>query len=264
MALSVLRIGVVLDDFRQPFRDALRTAAKAGFQAVEINARGEIRPDLLSGTGLRQIRKWLDDARLRVCAVEFSTRRGYDVADDLERRLDATKAAMSMAYALGASVVVNSVGRIPEDRHADEWNLLTAALTELGRHGQKCGVVLAARTGAQAGEILANLLQSLPDGSLGVALDPGSLASNGFSATAALEVLGNDVTHVYARDGARDLSLGRGMEVPLGRGVVDFPTLLAKLEQLNYRGYFCVSRRNAREPAVELSNALQYLQALLS
>jgi sugar phosphate isomerase/epimerase len=256
------RIGVSLDDLRQPLKEAIHTAARLGFDAVELNARGEIRPETLSETGIRQLRKMLSDVGLKVCAVEFSTRRGYNVLPDLDRRVEATKAALKFAFALGARVVVNSVGRIPDDPSGEEWNVLCAALTDIGRYGQKCGAILAGRTGAQPGEALRRLIDALPEGCLGVTYDPGLLVVNDFSATDALRLLRRDILHVHARDGVRDLSLGRGLEVALGQGTVDFPTILATLERADYLGYVSVVRRDSKHPVSETGNALKYLRAL--
>lgn len=256
------RIGVNLDDLHEPLRIAIHTASRLGFDAVEINARGEVRPETLTETGLRQIRKLLEDASLRVCAVEFQTRRGYHVLDDLERRVEATKATMKFAFSLGARVVVNSIGRVPDESADEQWNLLIAALTDIGRYGQKCGAMLAARTGAQPAEAIKRLIDALPDGCLGVTYDPGQLVVNDFSASEALRLLQPFILHVHARDGVRDLSLGRGIEVPLGQGAVDFPAILATLENSDYRGYVSVVRRDSKRPRVDLANALQYLRAL--
>ncbi len=256
------RIGVSLNDLQLPLRQAIHAASQLGCDAVELNARGELRPDALSSTGLRQIRKLLEDARLTVCAVEFQTRRGYGVAADLDRRIDATKAAMSFAYSLGARVVVNSVGRIPESPEDEEWNLMNAALIDIGRHGQKCGATLAARTGAQPASTLRQLIDRLPDGTLGVTYDPGQLVVNDFSASEALELLKQDILYVHARDGARDLSIGRGLEVPLGQGAIDFPAILATLENSNYQGHFTAVRRDSKNPLVDIGNAIKYLRAL--
>ena len=133
---------------------------------MEIDARSELKPGSVSQTALRQLRKILDDLRLRVAAFTFQTRRGYDVLDDLNERVEATKRAMSFAYELGTPVVVNQVGRIPEEAEGGRWDLLVESLSDIGRHGQKCGAMLAARTGTESGEDLARLIQSLPDGSL--------------------------------------------------------------------------------------------------
>ena len=61
-----------------PFKQALATAAEIGAEAVEINARSDLKPGELSRTGVRHLRKMLADLNLKVAAVNFPTRRGYD------------------------------------------------------------------------------------------------------------------------------------------------------------------------------------------
>src|SRR5262249_47737699 len=160
---------------------------------------------------------------LRVNAITFRTRRGYNVPDELERRVAATKEAMKFAYDLGASVLVNQIGRVPHEPQGSDWDLLVQVLSDLGRFSQHTGVWLAAETGAEDGGDLGRLIAALPPGSLGVTFDPGNLVVNGFSVRSALEALGPHVMHVHAKDGVRDVAQGRGLEVPLGRGSVDFP-----------------------------------------
>ena len=57
----------------------------------------------------------LDDLSLHVSAVAFPTRRGYDVADDLERRVQATQEAMRFAASLRTDVLILHQGRIPAE-----------------------------------------------------------------------------------------------------------------------------------------------------
>ena len=152
-------------------------------------------------------------------------------------------------------------GQIPADPSDPARQTLTEALTDLGRHGQHVGAMLAARTGAEDGSQLAEFIKSLPLGTLPVDFDPGGLVVNGFSATEAISELGSSIIHVHARDGTRDVSRGRGIETPLGRGSVDFPAILAALEEHDYRGYFTVERND--EQAIEQSGlAIQYLRNL--
>ena len=242
-----IKVGIHLTSLRMPLLKGLAAAARLGAQGVELDARGELRPAELTQTALRQLRKTLNDFRLRVCAVSYRTRRGYGVLDDLDKRVAGTKEAMRMAQALGASVVVNHVGDVPAKAEGAEWDLLVQVLADLGRHGQQVGAMLAAQTGAVDGADLARLIAALPDGSIGVDLDPGALIVNGYSAQEAVEALGRHVMHVHASDGVRDLARGRGVEVPLGRGSVDWPALLATLEQRGYRGYFTIRRDGKRE-----------------
>lgn len=257
-----LKIGIQLRSLQLPFRRALEKAKELGAAAVEIDARGEIQPHELSQTGLRQVRKMFEDLELRVAAVSYRTRRGYHVADDLDRRVAGTKAAMKFAHDLGANVVVNQVGRVPEKSEGPEWQRLVSVLTDVGNYGDRAGAHLAAETGSESGADLARLLTALPPGSTGVNLDPGNLVINGFSVIEAVESLGPSITHVHVKDGVRDLAQGRGIEVPLGRGSVDFPALLGALEEFGYRGYFTIERERADDPVFEIGQAVKYLRSL--
>ena len=257
-----LKIAVDLASLRLPFKPALLAAKRLGAEAVEIDARGEINPQQLSHSGRRQLRKLLDDLDLRVAAVSFRTRRGYDSAQDLERRIEATKRAMEFAYSLSASLVVNAVGRVPEKSEGPTWTTLVEALTDLGGYGQHVGATLAAETGSEAGADLARLLAALPPGALAACLNPGNLIINGFSSLDAVQALGADIRYVHAKDGVRDLAQGRGVETLLGRGAADFPALLGALEEHGYRGYWTVVRERSENPLAEIGQAVSYLQSL--
>ena len=254
------RIAVHLTDLGQPFKKALHTVARLGAGAVQIEARGELKPGVLTRTGLRHVRKMLEDLDLRVGAVSFPTRRGYNVLEDLDRRVKATRDAMRMAHQLGAQVVVNQVGRVPEEAEGSDWSLLLDVLSELGHFGQHEGVMLAAETGSEPASHLARLMDHLPLGCGAVTLNPGNLIVNGFSGLEAAGMLGPYVRHVHARDGVRDLARGRGLEVPLGQGRADFPQLIATLEEHDYRGCFAIQRPNSTQPESELATAVAYLK----
>lgn len=260
--MPVLPIAIQLAGLRMPLKQGLHTAARLGAGGVEIDARGEINPKDLSATGLRHLRKMLEDSNLRVSAVGFATRRGYNVMEDLDRRVEGTKQAMQFAFKLGANVVTNWVGRIPADRQGPEWDTLIAVLTEIGRFGERAGARLAARTGSESAETLASLIAALPEGALAVDFDPGGLVVNGFSPLDAIAALGRDVACFHARDAVRDLARGRGLEVTLGRGSVDFAALLGALEEHGYRGYVTVERTAAENPVREYADAVEYLKSL--
>jgi sugar phosphate isomerase/epimerase len=256
-----LKIAVQLRSLPTTFKRAIDIARQLNVDAVELDARGEVNTQL-GATAIRQIRKLLDDRGLRVAAVEFRTRRGYEVEDQLHERIEATRAAMRLAYDLGASVVVNQVGRVPADDKSDAWRRLTEALSDLGAYGQRVGATLCAETGAEAGADLRRLLEALPKGALGVTFDPGNLIVNGFSASDAATELAGWVQHVHVNDAVRDLARGRGMAVEIGRGAVDFPALLGLLEEKQYRGYLSIERGAVDNPVLEISHAVQYLRSL--
>jgi len=257
-----IKIGIQLASLRLPVRKAIGTAARLGAAGVEFDARGEVRPHELGQTGIRELKRLLEDSSLGVSAVGFHTRRGYDVADELDRRIAATKAAMKFAADMRAPVVVNQIGRVPDEADGRGWQMLLESLGELANYGQHVGVILAAQTGSESGPQLATLLDKLPP-TVGADLDPGNLIINGFSPREAVEALGERIVHVHARDGVRDLARGRGLEVPLGRGSADFPALLAALEERRYRGYATiVARSEATDPQAEIALAVEYFKNL--
>ncbi len=204
-----IKIGIQLASLRLPVRKAIGTAARLGANGVEFDARGEVRPQELGQTGIRELKRLLEDSGLGVSAVEFHTRRGYDVADELDRRIAATKAAMKFAAEMRARVVINQIGRVPDEAEGHGRQLLVEALGELADYGQHVGVILAAQTGSESGPALAGLLDKLPP-TVGADLDPGNLIINGFSPIEAVAALGERIVHVHARDGVRDLARGAG------------------------------------------------------
>jgi len=264
--LPELKIGIALSSLRQPFKKALLTAAKLGATGVEIDARNELRPRELTDTGRRQLRKMMDDLNLRVAAIRFPTRSGYDVQEDLERRIDATKEAMELAYKLGAGVVINSVGQVPAaSEAADEQarrSQLKTSLNDLARHGQHVGALLACETGTEPVERLVEMLDELPEQTIGISFNPSNLIVNHHYDPTAIQRCASRVLSVTARDAVRDLSRGRGIEVPLGRGMAEFPEILGVLEEMPYRGWFIVERHGAENPEHEIAQAISFLRAL--
>ncbi|MCA9193620.1 MAG: sugar phosphate isomerase/epimerase [Planctomycetales bacterium] len=257
-----LRLGVALSSFGQPFKKALHTAASLGARGIEIDARNDLRPNEISDTGRRQLRKLLADLNLRVAGVRFSTRRGYDATDNLDRRMQATVEAMRFAYSLGANVIVNSVGRIPESSDHPAYVQLQACLSDLARHGARIGAMLAAETGTEPLPVLTKLLDSIPERAIGICLNPGNLIINDHYSEDDIGICAERILHVYARDGVRDVARGKGVDVPLGRGSAEFPTILGALDQHHYNGWFVIDRMGSLDPIQETRTSLSFLQNL--
>lgn len=257
-----LKIALRLASLGQPFREALDTAARLGVEAVEIDARHDLKLSEMSRTAVRQIRKWLDDRKLKVSSVSFTTRRGYHVADELDRRLDATRLAMNLAYDLGARVVRNTVGEVAEEGTGESWNLLVHALQDLARHGLKSGAVLAATTQGVSPQGLRRLIDHVPAGGLMVDFDPAAMVCDRIDPAAMMEHVGNWIACFQARDAVWDVSRRGGVEVQLGRGVVDLPDLLARLEEKQYGGYLLLRRDDSEDAVFELGQGVEYLRAL--
>jgi sugar phosphate isomerase/epimerase len=260
--VPAVRVAVSLKCLQLPLVKAVAKAREMGAHAVEFDARGDLRPTDLSATAVREVRKLLEDHELSVAAVEFQTRRGYGDEDQLDRRVEATKAAMRMARQLGCDLVVNQVGQVPEELSSKVGLTMLEVLADLGRHSQHAGAWLAAATGSESGADLRRLIDALPKGMLFATLDPGSLLINGFSAMEAVEALGDTIRHVHANDAVRDLGRRRGLEVQLGRGAVEWPVLAGVLQTQGYRGYYSVVREAGDDVMLEIAQGVRYLASL--
>lgn len=256
------RIAIQLASLKQPFRKALATAAELGASAVEIDARGEINAQTISTTGMRDLRRMLGDHDLRVSAIGFLTRRGYDDHSEIERRVAATKAVMKFARGIGADVVINQIGMVMHDEKSANWKLLTEVLTDLSLYGHQVGARLCAQTGNESAADLKRLLDALPQHGIGIDLVPGQLIVGGFSPSDMVETLGDNILHVHATDGVQDRARGRGMEVQLGRGSADYPVLAAALEGRNYTGFYTLTRERSENPPLELGIGVKFLKKL--
>ncbi len=242
-------------------KQALHAAARMGVDGVEIDARYGLRPSEVVGTALRQIRKLLEDLNLQVVSVRYPTKRGYECEDELERRIAGTKAAMKMAYDLGANVVVNHCGTIAESVDDPSYQTLMTVLQDLGAFSQHTGAFLACETGAEPLDRLGALVDSLPEGTVGITLNPGNLLVNGYDLKC-LPQVARHVMLVHAKDGVPDRSRGRGTEVELGRGLAEFPEIAGTLEERRYRGCYVVERDASQNPIAEISKAVEFLKNL--
>lgn len=260
--MPTVKIGLQTSLLRQPLRKAVATAAELGADGVEIDLRRELPLADLSQSAIRQFRKLLDDNNLRLAAVSYPTRRGYEDPSELGRRLAGTCQAMRAAAQLGAHVVVNRIyGTLPEAESSLRTGLVQA-LESLAREGNRVGVRLAAVTTAEPASELASVLGELPEGTLGAALHPANLLAGGQTPLEALEHLGPYVLHTYANDAVRDFAAGRTIEVELGRGTTDLPAVLAALDARDYTGWITAQRADSSDPVTELSNAVAYMRSL--
>ncbi len=257
--MSNIRLGVQLSNLRLPLKEGLQAAARLGVQGVEIDARQDLHLDEVSGTALRQIRKMLDDFKLRVAAVRFQTRRGYDCADDLDRRVDATKRAFRFAQELGSNIVVNQIGYVQSDHEAETMRLLRDVMSDLGRSCQHFGVMMACETGSESLEDLLKFIQSLDNAYVGIALNPGNLFINGFDLQP-LSAASSHIVLVHVKDGVRDRARGRGTEVPLGQGLAEFPDIIGCLAEQNYQGFYIIERESSKQPLREIAEAVEFMR----
>ena len=245
--------------FRQPLKQSIETAKQIGVGAIQLDARNELKPSELSATGRRQFLHELAELDLAVGSLWFPTRRPFYELDQLEGRVAATKAVMQFAYQLKATVVTARVGRLPKEPGSAEYQILCEVLNDLARHGNRVGATLAITPGSESPEVLSRLIENVTEGPMGINFDPAVFVMSGHDPVEALRTLHEVVVHVQIRDALGDVD-GGGLEVPLGRGEVEWGELLAVLDEAAFRGWLTVDRTAGDNQLGDVAQAIEYLK----
>jgi sugar phosphate isomerase/epimerase len=259
--MTPARLCVVAESLASDLRTSFRRARSLGVRGVELDARVDLDGGRVSATGLRQLRKWLDDEGLLVAAIRFPTRGGYGDTDRLEARVAATKRALDIAHALGTHVVTNHIGDIPAE-DSPSWGVMLGALRDIAAWSERAGASLCAEAGRATPADLLRLAAALPDGGLGCTLVTGALVVNGHDPADAAAELASLVRHVHLTDALPGAFAGHGRAVALGRGDVDVAATLGVLEERGYRGWFGLEVVDRRDPVGELTASIARLAAL--
>jgi L-ribulose-5-phosphate 3-epimerase len=259
--MSHLKIGVRLESLGLPLRRALEQAAALGVRGVQVDAAGDLAPNRLSETGRREFRHLLRAYNLELTALGCPLRRGLDVAEDQQPRIEHVRKVLTLSYDLGPRVVIVEAGRptAPDERSA-RANLLTEALQALALHGDRVGAVLALETGTEPGHVLRAFLDRFDTGSLGANLDPANLLLHGFDIYESARALGPRIVHAHAKDARAGAASRAAEEVPVGHGDIEWMSFLGLLEEIEYRGWLTVERESGDNRLGDVAQGVAFLR----
>jgi L-ribulose-5-phosphate 3-epimerase len=237
--MGQVKLSVSSKPLAPSFRRSLPEARKLGVNAVEIEATGELTPQQLTQTGRHEILHLLRSQELTISDLVCPLRRGLDIMEDLQPRLDHLRQCMKLAYDLGPRLLIIQPGQVPEKPDDPRALLMREALDDLGKHGDRIGVRVALDCGVDNPDTLNRYLDSFDTGSLAINFNPANLLMNGFDPYEAVKILHRRLVHVHAQD-ARRISPNRMATVPLGHGDIDWMQMLASFEEVGYRGYLTI------------------------
>jgi sugar phosphate isomerase/epimerase len=255
-----MKLGIRLESMALPLRRALQEAERLGVAGVQIDAAGDLAPDRLSQTGRREFRHLLRAHGLELSAVGSPLRRGLDVAENQQPRIEHVKKVLSLGFDLGCRVVIVQAGPVPGE---GQNSLLTEALQALAQHGDRVGAALALETGLESGEALAGYLARFDTGSLGVNYDPANLLLNGFDPYESARALRGRILHAHAKDARKAGASRVAQEVPLGHGDIDWMGLFGALEEIEYRGYLTMERESGEQRLADVTAGVAFLRRFL-
>lgn len=154
------------------------------------------------------------------------------------------KKASDFAKSLHLPSITTHAGFIPENPNNPDFTGTVKALRGIAARCLKNGMELWFESGQETPVTLLRTMECIGADNLGINLDPANLVMYGkANPVDALEVFGKFVRGVHAKDGLYPTDgTNIGIELPLGEGKVDFPTLIRRLKKLGYAGPLTIER----------------------
>jgi L-ribulose-5-phosphate 3-epimerase len=181
-------------------------------------------------------------------------------------RIAHIKKASDLAKQCGITAVQTHCGFIPENPNDPVYKETVAAIREVATYCKRNGQNLRYETGQETPITLVRTIQDVGTDNQGVNFDLANLILYGkANPLDAIELLGPYIQGIHAKDGlwpTNPKTLGE--EVPIGKGKVDFPRIIARLKELNYRGAVTIEREISGPQQMEdVRAAKTYLEKLI-
>jgi L-ribulose-5-phosphate 3-epimerase len=181
-------------------------------------------------------------------------------------RIAHIKKASDFAKRCGISAVQTHCGFIPENPNDPEYRGTVAAIREVATHCKGNGQNFRYETGQETPITLVRAIGDVGVDNQGVNFDLANLILYGkANPVDAIELLGPYVQGIHAKDGMWPTNPKQlGEEVAIGKGKVDFPRIIERLKQLNYRGAVTIEREISGPKQLEdVRAAKMYLEKLI-
>jgi len=184
-----------------------------------------------------------------------------------EARIAHIKKASDFARQCGITAVQTHCGFIPENPNDPLYKETVAAAREVATYCKRNGQTFRYETGQETPLTLVRTIQDVGTDNQAVNFDLANLILYGkANPVDAIEPLAPYVQGIHAKDGLwptnpREL----GKEVPIGKGKVDFPRIVARLKELKYPGAVTIEREISGPQQLEdVRSAKAYLEKVIA
>ena len=281
--MSDFAIGVMLDSFRLPVREALKKAREVGASGVQIYAtKGEMAPEALSAHARKELLARIHDEGLVVSALCGDLGMGFGNREKNPELIERSKRILDLACDLETKVVTTHIGVVPEHEDHPRYAVMQQACAALAEYADSLSAHFAIETGPEPSERLRKFLDSLGSRGVAVNFDPANLQMVWKEdAAAAVKNLAPYIVHTHAKDGRQlyfrspeeiygivqpepDAVISSSFEeLPLGEGDVDFKGWLDALRGIGYNSFLTIEREVGGNPEADIRKAVEYLQTLI-
>ena len=191
---------------------------------------------------------------------------GFVPRETRAARIAHIKKASDFAMQCGITAVQTHCGFIPEDPNDPVFKETVAAVREVAEYCKHNGQHFRYETGQETPITLVRMIQDVGTDNQGVNFDLANLILYGkANPVDAIELLSPYIQGIHAKDGLWPTNPKElGQEVPIGRGKVDFPRIITRLKELNYRGAVTIERETSGPQQMEdVRAAKTYLEKLI-
>lgn len=278
------KLGVLLESFRLPAEQAIKTASELGVDGVQIfAANGEFDPQNLTIERKNQLISMLNDSNLEVSALCGDFGKGFGNRENNPKLIERSKRVMELALEFGTNIVTTHIGVVPVDKEHIRYKIMQEACHELAEYADSLNAHFAVETGPETATTLVDFLNELNSKGVAVNLDPANLAMvTGDDPVKAVETLKKYVVHTHAKDGVkykecnpeviyqithaapdeRENYIDCFREMPLGQGSVKWVPYLNALKNIGYNGYLTIEREVGENPIRDIKIAAEFLTNL--
>ena len=174
------------------------------------------------------------------------------------------QATAALAERLGLKLVTFHAGFLPHEPADPAFAKLQGRLRQIADAFGARGIAIGLETGQEVADTLVGFLQKLERKNVGVNFDPANIVLYGKGdPVAALKQLVPWVRQCHVKDAVRTKTPGTwGEEVPVGKGEVDWKTLLGVLDAAGFDGPLCIEREAGNTRVADIRGAREHVERI--
>ncbi len=280
-----MKIGAMVESFRLGFRGGVEKAASLGIKGIQAYVtHGELFVDEMTEAKAKEALDIVKSNGLVVSALCGDFGHGFMNEESNKIYVEKSKRALDLAKLFECDVVTTHIGTVPTEENETK-EIMRKACRELALYGDSVGASFAVETGPETGKTLGEFLDSLGAGGVRVNFDPANLVMCVDDRPEnALKYLGKYVVHTHAKDGImlkkkveEAISIGKEaqehqamlemghkyLELPLGKGDVNFDVYLPALAATGFNGFLTIEREVGENAVADIAMAVDFLKEKL-
>ena len=271
-----MKIGAIIESFRQDLPVALQKAKAVGADGIQLYVGNFLQP-FADKKELSELKKRVHGEGLVFSALcgDFGCDMFYTEDSKL---IDKEKWSMEAAKELGTDVVTTHIGVVPDTENCRQYESMHRVCKRLADFASSMNGHFAVETGPEKAGALKDFLDRLGSKGVAVNFDPANLVMcAGDDPVAAVYVLKDYIVHKHAKDGVQlkafdtramyapkfydlePIGWDNFREVPLGTGGVNWPKYIAALREIGYDGFLTIERECGNTPEKDIADAVAFL-----